>query len=117
MANAKKVGPTSQQLARQQAAGKDKNLLASTNKGKPNQEAIRSFNKTEGAGPRQRRTGSRPPGEQQERELETNRGIYPSVRVREQEGKPGKGWKTTAGNMAEHNGQGAGRGSWQRRKN
>src|SRR5206468_10582628 len=50
MANAKKEGPTSQQLNRQQAAAKDKNLLASTNKGKPNQEAIKSFNKTEGAG-------------------------------------------------------------------
>src|SRR6476660_6226147 len=50
LANAKKEGPTSQQLARQQAAAKDKNLLASTNKGKPNQEAIKSFNKGEGAG-------------------------------------------------------------------
>ena len=38
MTNANKVGPTSEQLNRQQAAGKDKNLLASTNKGKPNQE-------------------------------------------------------------------------------
>jgi hypothetical protein len=50
MANANKVGPTSQQLNRQQAASKDQNLRASMNKGKPNQEAIRSFNKTEGAG-------------------------------------------------------------------
>src|SRR5215467_6750426 len=50
MANANKVGPTSQQLNRQQAASKDQNLRASASKGKPNQEAIRSFNKTEGAG-------------------------------------------------------------------
>ena len=50
MANANKLGPTSQQLNRQQAASKDQNLRASANKGKPNQEAIRSFNKTEGAG-------------------------------------------------------------------
>src|SRR5213595_2516670 len=50
MANARKEGPTSQQLARQQALAKDKNLLASTNKGKPNQETIKSFNKTEGLG-------------------------------------------------------------------
>jgi hypothetical protein len=50
MANANKVGPTSQQLNRQQAASKDQSLRASANKGKPNQEAIRSFNKTEGAG-------------------------------------------------------------------
>src|SRR5215510_12684342 len=50
MANAKKEGPTSQQLARQQAASKDQNLRASVNKGHPNQEAIKSFNKTEGVG-------------------------------------------------------------------
>src|SRR6266536_2639062 len=50
MTNANKVGPTSEQLNRQQAAAKDKNLLASTSKGKPNQETIKSFNKTEGAG-------------------------------------------------------------------
>ena len=50
MANAKKEGPTSQQLERQKAASKDQNLRASVNKGKPNQEAIKSFNKTEGAG-------------------------------------------------------------------
>jgi len=50
MANANKVGPTSQQLNRQQTASKDQNLRASVNKGKPNQEAIRSFNKNEGVG-------------------------------------------------------------------
>jgi hypothetical protein len=50
MASANKVGPTSQQLNRQQAASKDQNLRASVNKGKPNQEAIRSFNKTEVGG-------------------------------------------------------------------
>ena len=50
MANAKKEGPTSQQLERQKLAAKDKNLLASTNKGKPNQDAIKSFNKNEGVG-------------------------------------------------------------------
>ena len=49
-ANAKKAGPTSQQLARQQAASKDQNLRASVNKGKPNADAIKSFNKTEGVG-------------------------------------------------------------------
>jgi len=47
MANVKKEGPTTQQLARQQAAGKDQNLRASVNKGKPNQEAIKSFNRAE----------------------------------------------------------------------
>jgi hypothetical protein len=49
-ANAKKMPPTSQQLARQQAAAKDRNLQASVNKGHPNSEAIKSFNKGEGAG-------------------------------------------------------------------
>ena len=48
--DAKKVGPTSQQLGRQDAASKDPKLQASNNKGKPNQDAIKSFNKTEGAG-------------------------------------------------------------------
>jgi hypothetical protein len=49
-ANAKKMPPTSQQLARQQAAAKDRNLQASVNKGHPNSDAIKSFNKGEGAG-------------------------------------------------------------------
>src|SRR6266705_5447281 len=44
--NAKKMPPTSQQLARQQAAAKDRNLQASVNKGHPNNEAIKSFNQT-----------------------------------------------------------------------
>src|SRR5215813_11226919 len=49
MANARKEGPTSQQLARQQAASKDQNLRASVNKGNPNADAIKSFNRGEGA--------------------------------------------------------------------
>jgi WXXGXW repeat (2 copies) len=49
-ANAKKMGPTSQQLTRQQAASKDQNLRASVNKGNPNADAIKSFNKSEGVG-------------------------------------------------------------------
>jgi hypothetical protein len=48
--NAKKMPPTSQQLERQQAAAKDRNLQASVNKGKPNADAIKTFNKNEGAG-------------------------------------------------------------------
>src|SRR6266446_2752402 len=48
--NAQKMGPTSEQLARQQAASKDQNLRASVNKGNPNADAIKSFNKGEGAG-------------------------------------------------------------------
>src|SRR5947208_12024977 len=49
-ANAKKLPPTSQQLARQEAASKDQNLRASVNKGNPNADAIKSFNKGEGVG-------------------------------------------------------------------
>ncbi len=49
-ANAKKMGPTSEQLARQQAASKDQNLRASVNKGNPNADAIKSFDRGEGAG-------------------------------------------------------------------
>jgi hypothetical protein len=49
-ANANKLPPTSQQLSRQQAASKDQNLRASVNKGKPNADAIKSFNKGEGVG-------------------------------------------------------------------
>src|SRR5204863_1175810 len=48
--NAKKMPPTSQQLARQEAAAKDRNLQASANKGHPKPDAIKSFNKGEGAG-------------------------------------------------------------------
>jgi hypothetical protein len=59
-ANAKKTPPTSQQLARQQAAAKDRNLQASVNKGKPNADAIKSFNKSEGAG--QGKAGAQGPG-------------------------------------------------------
>jgi hypothetical protein len=46
--NAKRIPPTSQQLARQKAASKDRNLQASVNKGKPNAGAIKSFNKNRG---------------------------------------------------------------------
>ena len=45
-ANAKKMPPTSQQLARQDAARKDPNLQASKNHGQPNNEAIKSFNQS-----------------------------------------------------------------------
>ena len=74
MTNAKKEGPTSQQLERQQAAGKDKNLLASTNKGKPNQEAIKSFNKNEGAGQGKGAQGLEAAGGAAGAGAETNRG-------------------------------------------
>jgi WXXGXW repeat (2 copies) len=45
--NARKMAPTSQQLARQEAAKKDRNLQASVNKGRPKADAIKSFNKRE----------------------------------------------------------------------
>jgi hypothetical protein len=48
--NAKKTPPTSEQLARQEAASKDHNLQASVNKGHPNPDAIKSFNQQHGTG-------------------------------------------------------------------
>jgi hypothetical protein len=48
--NAKKMPPTSEQLARQEAASKDHNLQASVNKGHPNPDAIKSFNQQHGKG-------------------------------------------------------------------
>jgi hypothetical protein len=42
----KKMPPTSQQLARQEAAAKDPTLQASKNHGQPNNEAIKSFNQS-----------------------------------------------------------------------
>jgi hypothetical protein len=45
-ANARKVPPTSQQLARREAAAKNPDLQASVNKGHPKPEAIKAFNKT-----------------------------------------------------------------------
>jgi hypothetical protein len=94
MANAKKEGPTSQQLERQQAASKDKNLLASTNKGKPNQEALKSFNKTEGVG--------------------QGKGAQ-EVGAAGGAAGAGKG-ENKLGNMPENNRQGAGAGDGQARK-
>lgn len=45
-ANARKVPPTSQQIARREAAAKNRDLQASVNKGHPKPEAIKTFNKT-----------------------------------------------------------------------
>jgi hypothetical protein len=84
-ANAKKTGPTSQQLARQQAASQDQNLRASVNKGNPNADAIKSFNKGEGAGQGQGAKGL---------------GTAAEARAGQSENK--------LGNMPEHNRQGAG---------
>jgi hypothetical protein len=44
--NARKVPPTSKQLARREAASKNRNLQASVNRGQPKAAAIRSFNKS-----------------------------------------------------------------------
>jgi hypothetical protein len=89
-ANAKKMGPTSQQLERQQAASKDQNLRASVNKGNPNADAIKSFNKGEGAGQGKGAQGL---------------GAAGGAGAGQGENKPG--------NMAEHNRQGEGAGQGQ----
>ncbi len=83
-ANAKKMPPTSQQLARQEAAAKDPNLQASKNKGHPNNEAIKSFNKNEAAG--------------------AGKGKGEGLGAEAGAGKAGN----KSGNVAEHQGQGAG---------
>jgi hypothetical protein len=83
-ADAKKMPPTSQQLARQEAASKDRNLQASVNKGHPNSDTIKSFNKGEGAG--QGKGGAEGPGA--------------GAGAGKGENKPG--------NIAEHHAQGAG---------
>jgi hypothetical protein len=46
--NAQKAGPTSEQLARREAAAKDTKLQAKANKGHPNADAIKAFDKTHG---------------------------------------------------------------------
>ena len=87
-ANAKKAGPTSQQLSRQQAASKDQNLRASVNKGHPNNEAIKSFNKNEGAGQGKGAQGLEAAG-----------------------GAAGAGAGNKPGNLSERQGQGAAAGA------
>ena len=47
--NARKMPATSEQRARQEAASKDRSLQASENKGNPNADAIKSFDKRAGA--------------------------------------------------------------------
>jgi hypothetical protein len=99
-ANAKKMPPTSQQLARQEAAAKDRNLQASVNKGHPNSDAIKSFNKGEGAG-QGKGTG-----------LE---GAGPAAGAGKGGNKPGAAGAGQAenkrGNISQHNRQGAGGGN------
>jgi hypothetical protein len=81
------MGPTSQQLARQEAAKKDPNLQASNNKGHPNQEAIKSFMKENNGTARVSPTD------------ESGDHAPIAGGAGQAEGKPG--------NMAEHRGQGA----------
>jgi len=54
----KKVPPTSEQVARQEAASKDPKLQASANKGHPSSDAIKSFNQTHGTGKGAQRVGA-----------------------------------------------------------
>ena len=88
MANAKKEGPTSQQLERQKLASKDQNLRASVNKGHPNNEAIKSFNKNEDAGQGKGAQGLEAAG-----------------------GAAGAGAGNKPGNLSERQGQGAAAGA------
>jgi len=99
-ANAKKMPPTSQQLARQEAAAKDRNLQASVNKGHPNSEAIKSFNKGEGAG-QGKGTGAEGAG-----------ATAGAGKAGNKPGAAGAGkGENKIGNASEHNRQGAGAGN------
>jgi hypothetical protein len=97
-ANAKKMGPTSQQLERQNAAKQDPKLQAKNNKGHPNNEAIKSFNQTHGKGAEEvGAAGAAGAG----------KGENKTGHVAEHEGqRVGKGENQT-GDVAEHHGQGA----------
>src|SRR5438128_1529533 len=122
-ANAQKVGPTSQQLSRQQAASKDQNLRASVNKGNPNADAIKSFNKGEGVG-QGKGGGPGPGGAAGAGAGKGENKIGNACEFNRQgagagEGQGGKGLGTGAGagkggnktgNVTEHNLQGAGAG-------
>ena len=102
-ANAKKTGPTSQQLERQQAAKKDQNLRASVNKGHPNNEAIKSFNQThaQGKGAQGLEAAGGAAGA----------GNKPGdVNERNHQGAGAGKAENQTGNVAEHNGQGTGMG-------
>ena len=101
MANARKEGPTSQQLARQQAASKDQNLRASVNKGNPNADAIKSLDKGEGAvqGKGAQGLGAAAAGNK-----------AGNLSERQGQGGAGKGGNKS-GNVTERNLQGAGAGN------
>ena len=108
-ANAKKEGPTSQQLSRQQAAAKDQNLRASVNKGHPNNEAIQSFNKNEGAGQGKGAQGVEAAGGAAGAGAGNKPGNINEHNLQGAGAGPGKAENQT-GNIAEHNGQRTGMG-------
>jgi WXXGXW repeat (2 copies) len=104
-ANAKRVPPTSKQLERQQAASKDQNLRASVNKGNPNADAIKSFNRGEGAG---QGKGAQGPGAAGAEAGAANK----AGNLAERQGQGGAAGAGKAGNkpgnVAERHGQGPG---------
>ncbi len=115
--NAKRIPPTSQQLARKEAAAKDPKLQASNNKGHPNADAIKSFNKGEGvdagrgkgaqgpgaaAGTAAGQAGNKPGNMPENNRPGTGTGQGQLAK-----GKAGN----NRGNMAQHNRQGAGAGN------
>jgi hypothetical protein len=104
-ANAKKVGPTSQQLSRQQAAAKDQNLRASVNKGHLNNEAIKTFDKNEGTGQGKGAQGVEAAGGA------AGAGNKPgNVNERNLQGAGAGKAENQTGNVGEHHGQGTGMG-------
>jgi hypothetical protein len=109
-ANAKKMPATSQQLARQEAAAKDRNLQASVNKGHPKPDAIKSFNKNTGA---EQGAGAHGPGAAAGAKNAGNRpGAAGAERAGNKPGGAGAGQaENKRANMAEHNRQGEGAGA------
>jgi hypothetical protein len=114
--NARKMPPTSQQLARQEAAAKDRNLQASVNKGHPKPDAIKSFNKSAGA---EQGKGAQGPGATAGAEKAANKPANAPEGPRKQGGPSEEHGKAKQGagagraenkpaNVSEHRAQGAG---------
>src|SRR6266550_504740 len=102
-ANARKMGPTSQQLERQNAAKQDPNLQAKNNKGHPSNDAVKSFNQTHGK-------GAEGVGGAAGAGAGAGKGENKTGNVGEHQGQGAGNAEHSAGNMAEHHGEGAGAG-------
>jgi len=108
-ANARKMGPTSQQLERQNAAKQDPNLQAKNNKGHPSNDAVKSFNQTHGKGAEGAGVAGGA-GAGAGTGAGAGKGENKTGNVGEHQGQGAGNAEHNAGNMAEHHGEGAGAG-------